>query len=175
MDSNKVINYSKLAADIISYCKKWGMWKDTSIFTGGKCYTYDEGSVAMGLTEVREEACGNADVEKRTSGYVGQDCEGNPIMESYSNPEHLLDMTFEGPLYMLLNNMEYEVDLADVSDEAIAYLKKNFRQDFYERLGRLCELEMFTEEELKDIEIADGNFFYWQAMDCGMKWVFTGA
>ena len=27
-----------LAYDIILYLQKWGMWKEISIYTGGKCY-----------------------------------------------------------------------------------------------------------------------------------------
>lgn len=35
-------NMEKLAYDIINFCKKWGMWKDVQIFTGGKCYSVDD-------------------------------------------------------------------------------------------------------------------------------------
>ena len=27
----------KLALDIVAFLRKWGMWKDTQIFAGGKC------------------------------------------------------------------------------------------------------------------------------------------
>ena len=52
----------KLAKDIITFCKEWGMW------------------------------------------------------------EHLLDMTYEGPLYMLIHNLEYEVNPHNLSDTAKEYI-----------------------------------------------------
>ncbi len=105
----------QLAADIISFCKKWGLWKDVQIFTGGKCYTdqiYPSGSEEY--TKIEENV------------YVRSERDPDPYLSGndgcFSNPEHLLDMTFEGPLYNLLNDGELHVWLENVSDEARKYL-----------------------------------------------------
>lgn len=85
-----------LAEEIISFLKKWGMWKDVQIFTGGKCYSDD----SRGGVNIRKES--------------------NPekYIKDFSNPEGLLDMTFEGPLSLLLRHHEYEVCLENVYEEA---------------------------------------------------------
>lgn len=110
---NKNEDAEKLAMDIVAFLRKWGMWRDTQIFTGGKCYTYDKES---GLS-IRDEL--------HPENYMGgpsavHDCNGNTAYEykDYSNSERLLDMTFEGPLYSLLNEDEYRVTIGDLSEEA---------------------------------------------------------
>jgi hypothetical protein len=48
--------------------------------------------------------------------------DGENECKSFCNPEHLLDMTFEEPLYLLLQHGEYEVEVSDLSDEAKKYI-----------------------------------------------------
>jgi hypothetical protein len=84
------------------------MWQDVQIFTGGKCYTDDRGKVA-----IRNEK----HPEKYLVGPTERDCNGGSIWKEFSNPERLLDMTFEGPLSLLLRHHEYEVDTGKVSEE----------------------------------------------------------
>jgi hypothetical protein len=98
----------KLALDIVEFLRKWGMWIDIQIFTGGKCYLDDNGEL-----KIRNEN----HPEKYLRGQSGNDCNGDTTWEDFSNPERLLDMTFEGPLSLLLRHHEYEVRIHDVSDE----------------------------------------------------------
>jgi hypothetical protein len=105
---NKETDSERLAMDIVAFLRKWGMWQDVQIFTGGKCYTDDNGEL-----RIRNEA----HPENYTNGLSDLDCNGESIWKDFSNPERLLDMTFEGPLSLLLRHHEYEVKIGDVSDE----------------------------------------------------------
>ena len=105
---NKETDSEKLAMDIVEFLKKWGMWQDVQIFTGGKCYKDNNGEL-----EIRNED----HPEKFLTGFAGRGCDGKIIYEEYSNPERLLDMTFEGSFYSLLQYDEYNVDLKNVSEE----------------------------------------------------------
>ena len=105
---NKETDSEMLAMDIVTFLQKWGMWQDVQIFTGGKCYTDDRGKVA-----IRNEK----HPEKYLVGPIERVCNGGIIWKEFSNPERLLDMTFEGPLSLLLRHHEYEVDTGKVSEE----------------------------------------------------------
>ena len=105
---NKGTDSEMLAMDIVAFLRKWGMWQDVQIFTGGKCYTDDQGKVA-----IRNEK----HPEKYLEGISHYDCNGHTVWKDLSNPERFLDMTFEGPLSLLLRHHEYEVKIGDVSDE----------------------------------------------------------
>ena len=105
---NKGTDSEMLAMDIVAFLRKWGMWQDVQIFTGGKCYKEDDGEVV-----VRDEE----HPEKYLEGPIDSDCEGKPVWKDFSNPERLLDMTFEGPLCLLLRHHEYAAKIGDVSDE----------------------------------------------------------
>lgn len=107
---NKESDSEKVALDIVRFLKKWGLWHDVQIFTGGKCYS--DGVDAK--LQIRDEEC----PEKYTSGFSGtSDCAGETEYIDFSNSERLLDMTFEGPLSLLLRYHEYEVCVGDVSEE----------------------------------------------------------
>ena len=41
--------------------------------------------------------------EKFLTGFAGRGCDGGIIYKEYSNPERLLDMTFEGPFICLVD------------------------------------------------------------------------
>ena len=84
------------------------MWQDVQIFTGGKCYTDNDGELV-----VRDER----HPEKYLEGISHYDCNGHAVWNDLSNSERLLDMTFEGPLSLLLRHHEYEVKIGDVADE----------------------------------------------------------
>ena len=106
---SKEIDSTKIAVEMFTFLKKWGLWKDVQIFTGGKCYS-DE----MGELQIRDEDY----PEKYTTGINEiTDCNGNLTYADYSNPERLFDMTFEGPLYLLLNYGEYEACIGDTFEE----------------------------------------------------------
>ena len=97
-----------LAMDIVEFLRKWGLWQDVQIFTGGKCYTVNDGELV-----VRDERY----PEKYLEGISHYDCNGNTVWKDLSNPERFLDMTFEGALSLLLRHHEYEVKIGDVSNE----------------------------------------------------------
>lgn len=105
---NKETDSERLAMDIVAFLQKWGMWQDVQIFTGGKCYTDEHGELL-----VRDES----HPEKYLDGISSYDCNGKAIWKDFSNPERFLDMTFEGPLSLLLRHHEYAVKIGDVSDE----------------------------------------------------------
>ena len=105
---NKEIDSEMLAMDIVAFLQKWGMWQDVQIFTGGKCYTDEKGELV-----IRNEK----HPEKILEGISHYDCNGHAVWKDLSNSERLLDMTFEGPLSLLLRHHEYEVKIGDVSDE----------------------------------------------------------
>lgn len=105
---NKETDSEMLAMDIVTFLRKWGMWQDVQIFTGGKCYTDENGELV-----IKDEK----HPEKYLEGLTGRDCNGESIWKDFSNPERFLDMTFEGPLSLLLRHHEYEVKIGDVSDE----------------------------------------------------------
>lgn len=116
----------KLAKDIITFCKEWGMWEAIQIFTGGKCYT----DFLFRDEENFEEAEPGVYVRTETEPdryLTGVTVTSNPCANEieyscYANPEHLLDMTYEGPLYMLIHNLEYEVNPHNLSDTAKEYI-----------------------------------------------------
>jgi hypothetical protein len=105
---NKAADSEMLAMDMVAFLRKWGMWQDVQILTGGKCYTDDHGELV-----IRNEE----HPEKYLAEICDYDCNGEPIWKDFSNPERLLDMTFEGPLSLLLRHHEYEVKIGDVSDD----------------------------------------------------------
>lgn len=105
---NKGTDSEMLAMDIVEFLRKWGMWQDVQIFTGGKYYTDSDGELV-----VRDER----HPEKYLEGISHYDCNGNTAWKDISNPERFLDMTFEGALSLLLRHHEYEVKIGDVSDE----------------------------------------------------------
>jgi len=44
---NKETDSESLALDIVASLRKWGMWQDVQIFTGGKCYSDDYGELVV--------------------------------------------------------------------------------------------------------------------------------
>lgn len=114
MNKNHIFNSKrdskKLAEEIISFLKKWGMWEDVQIFTGGKCYFDGENGKVL----TRDES----NPGKYLAGATGEESDGKIIWKDFSNPERLLDMTFEGSLSLLLRHHEYEVCLDNIYEEA---------------------------------------------------------
>ena len=105
---NKEADSEMLAMEIVAFLRKWGMWRDVQIFTGGKCYTDENGELV-----IRDEK----HPEEYLVGVTHYDCNDKAVWQDLSNPERFLDMTLEGPLWLLLRNHEYEVKIEDVSDE----------------------------------------------------------
>ena len=118
-----------LVKELIDFCKKWGLWEDVQIFAGGKCYTdmYDSDvhmDSQIKYTKLDEDVYvrDEPDPDEYLTGFVSSynTFTGQYDVEKacFSNPEHILDMTFEGPLYQLLRYSELEVKVENLSDEA---------------------------------------------------------
>ncbi|MGN0482005.1 MAG: hypothetical protein ACI4HI_00475 [Lachnospiraceae bacterium] len=129
MKKRNNIDFENLAHDVIHFCQEWGMWDGISIYTGGKRYSYSkQRQKVLGLEHVKVRCCTDKQIDRATSYYSGEDCNGNLIYKSYANPEHLFEMNYDGVLYDLLVYGEYEVELADLSDRAI---KKMMQSSIY--------------------------------------------
>ena len=115
-----------LVSDLISFLQKWGLWRDTTVLANGNRYSYsaETTSIYGGINYVEFEESINP--EDYTTGITDEtDCYENchPVWKSFSNPEHILDMVYEGPLYMLLRHDTYEgVKKSDISLEAWDYI-----------------------------------------------------
>ncbi|MGN0424961.1 MAG: hypothetical protein ACI4FY_06525 [Acetatifactor sp.] len=109
-----------LALEVICFLKKWGMWRDTIILTNGNKYSYSDSSSNQygGISNVLFEE--NVDPDKYTRGFLssGEYGEESTCWKDLSNPEHIFDMVYEGPLFMLLRYEEYEVERGDIEPEA---------------------------------------------------------
>lgn len=120
MDSSKT---QSLVSDLIRFLQKWGLWEDTTILANGNRYSYSsERTCCYGsLNYVEFEE--NVNPEDYTRGITEErDCLGNPVWRSFSNPEHILDMVYEGPLYMLLSYGTYETRKSEISEEGWDYI-----------------------------------------------------
>ncbi len=142
-----------LLLELIVFLKKWGLWEGTSIFALGNRYAYsdDVGKSYMGLDHV--EFTTNVNPENYTSGMTDeQDSNGNHIWKSFSNPEHILDMVFEGPLYKFLWEETYEVNKADLSLEAWEYIfnHTSFFDEYLYELYDLASVEELYEKIMED-------------------------
>jgi len=115
----------KMVIELINFLQKWGLWQDITILADGKAYfpAYNNEDVYCDLPNVKITVCENP--EGYTTGITDEtDCYGNchPVWRSFSNPEHILDMVYEGPLYMLLTHDTYETRKSEISEEAWEYI-----------------------------------------------------
>lgn len=114
----------KVVMELIAFLQKWGLWRDVTIYADGMAYSYSDETrdTCMGLSHVMASVCEHP--EEFTKGLLDLRNGGsNLTWKSYSNPEHILDMTFEGALYMLLRHDTYEgVRKEDISPEAWEYI-----------------------------------------------------
>lgn len=155
-----------LVLELIVFLKKWGLWEDTSIFARGNRYahSYDVGKTCMGQDHV--EFTHNVNPEDYTSGITDErDNNGNHIWKSFSNPEHILDMVFEGPLYKFLWEGTYEVRKADLSSEAWEYIF-NHTSFFDEYLYELYDLASVEElyEKIMEEKIDNPDYPMWDPL-----------
>jgi hypothetical protein len=104
MDDSKT---RSLVSDLIGFLQKWGLWHDTTVLANGNRYSYsaERSSVYGDLNYTEFEQ--NVNPEDYTR---------------FSNPEHILDMVYEGPLYMLLSYGTYETRKSEISEEAWDYI-----------------------------------------------------
>ena len=130
----------QMVLELITFLQAWGLWKDVMILADGRAFSYSESKedVCLCLPHVQVSACVHP--EDYTSGITDErDCDGNLIWRSYSNPEHILDIVFEGQLYTLLNYGVYEgIRRADISPGAWDYIFAHtdiLEDEMYERYG----------------------------------------
>ena len=133
--SNKFCkDFEELAMEVVEFCRNWGLLRDTSIITNGNMYSFPvtDGAPCKRLDNgIQVEFRQGVSVEDYTSGI----CDDGR-RRSFANPEHLFDMTYEGPLYNLLRHGEYEVRKSDISEEAweIIFSKTYILDDYiYEK------------------------------------------
>ena len=143
----------KTVIELINFLQKWGMWQDVTILADGKAYfpACNNEDVYCGLQNVKITVCENP--EDYTRGITEErDCLGNPVWRSFSNPEHILDMVYEGPLYMLLTHDTYETRKSEISEEAWEYIfdHTDILDDYlYEKYECQCASD-FLEKILED-------------------------
>ena len=143
----------KTVIELINFLQKWGMWQDVTILADGKAFfpACNNEDVYCGLPNAKITVCVNP--EDYTRGITEErDCLGNPVWRSFSNPEHILDMVYEGPLYMLLTHDTYETRKSEISEEAWEYIfdHTDILDDYlYEKYECQCASD-FLEKILED-------------------------
>lgn len=140
MQNKKILSDEQkelLAMEVISFCKKWGMWHKVQIFTGGKCYFASKDTENNDVKIIKEN-----DIVKYMPDAYG---------EAYfkdKNPENIFHMTFEGPLCDFF------------SDDYIAVVQKN--ELSLEAIKIIKEFDDYFEEMRREIhdEICEYFFIY---------------
>ncbi len=157
-----------LAQEVILFLKKWGLWSDVSIYTNGNRYMCKKSVVYNGNPDV--ECTKNIDPEEYMKGITGCDEEGSCNWKSFSNPEHIFDMTYEGPLQLLLGGFEYEVRKKDISAEAWAYIferansvQEEFEAFLEEKYG-CTDAEGYLEQKVSDLT-DDTEYALWDPLE----------
>jgi len=156
----KTRTMDRLALEIAAYCKKWGMWESVQIFTENRCY-FDKGT----KVGVRPENNPAFYTEGAISGM-----DGEMIWKDFSNPERILDMTFEGPLSLLLRYGELEVKQNDLSEEAKEIIESagvclpEYERLFYDN-GKIADI---AKEEFTNILEKYGLWY-----ELGFTWSLT--
>lgn len=119
-------SYEALALEVIRFLRKWGMWRDTIILTDGDEYAYSSDTADRFQEIPNVRFTEDVDPEEYLKGILcPEDCGEDLDHDSLMNPEHIFDMIYEGPLYMLFVQDEAEVRKADLSEEAWDYILEN--------------------------------------------------
>lgn len=170
MQNEKILTDAQketLAMEVISFCKKWGMWHNVQIFTGGKCYFASKDTENNDVKIIKEN-----DIVKYMPDAYG---------EAYfkdKNPENIFHMTFDRPLCDFFSD-DYiaVVQKNELSPEAIKIIKESddyfegMRMEIHEEIGEYCKeffdydpMEFDSYEEYLEAadnvpEIVDKTFF----------------
>ena len=165
----KTNEMESLVMELIIFLKKWGLWQDTSIFALGNRYAYSADAGKNYRGQDRVEFTPNVNPEDYTYGITAErDCNGKYIWKSYSNPEHILDMVFEGALYMLLRCDAYEVKKADLSPEAWNCIWEHIEHTFFfeEYLYDLYDLASVEElyEKVMEDKFYNPDYTEWDPL-----------
>ena len=94
----------KLTRDMIAFLRKWGLWEGVTIFADGEKLRLSAESDGVEATEC-------ADQTDFIYGICKEDAE-------HGSRPHFFFMTFDGPLYRLLNEQTYSVPRESVAPEA---------------------------------------------------------
>ena len=163
MDNSKT---QSLVPDLIRFLQKWGLWHDTMVLANGNRYSYSAERTSvyedLNYTEVEH----NVNPEDYTRGITEErDSLGNQVWRSFSNPEHVLDIIYEGPLYMLLTHDTYETRKSEISEEAWEYIfdHTDILDDYlYEKYECRCASD-FLEKILED-KIDNPDYTVWDPL-----------
>ena len=114
-------NFTELVCDVIRFLQKWKLWDgQTSIYAGGKQYSYQTGRqpAFCGVQNVTERECSN--VAERMEVYIGEDYEERSMYVKRANPKHLLDMNIGTAISGLLLKKIYEAGKESSAKEKLA-------------------------------------------------------
>lgn len=154
--------YGRLSYEIIRFLQKWGLWQDVIILTKGKMYSPDSAESVAGKKEAGVKCEEGVVHERYTTGTL------NGRSLSFSNPEHLLDMVFEGGLQNVLRYNVYEACPQRIGREAWEVifketdLLKNYLIDRYD-LAFPADLKYRLECQ-KDILNNDPELSQWDPL-----------
>lgn len=120
------LDIENLSYDIIKYCKDWGFWSDMSIYGNGKRYEFNsDDDTYSGFKEFKDV---NVKKNINPKDYIGtyvKGCDGSSQYESLVPKKHILSVTFEGPLYDLLNYTDaFEIEISSLSNESREFYPK---------------------------------------------------
>lgn len=99
----------QLAVEIRDWLIDHEMWQDVRIYFNGKCFSTDDGNRHYAYND-------------RNNLFVLENIDPRDYFE-YVSPDDILSMSFEGPLYELLNDGIYTVSIYD-DEEFLAIFKK---------------------------------------------------
>lgn len=143
-----------LAKEVIRFLQKWGLWKDTMIFTCGDRLSYSKDD-----RDTYEDLCNVRFTENVDPGsYMECPVEASESDEDLTlvwrklmNPEHIFDMVYEGELYNLLNCDE--IDTAALPSETV--------EELLNATDAIEDFTIMTHEVNGTYEIADQ---IWEAL-----------
>ena len=163
----KDLQMEKMTHEMIRFLQKWGLWQGVSIFANGNRYSYSskKGANYCGISNVTFES--DVEPEEAMKGITGQrDKDGKLIWKSFVNPEHILDMVYEGPLYMLLRHDTYEgVKKSDISPDAWEYIfaHTEILEDYMYEKYELASPEELLDQILED-RLDNSDYTAWDPL-----------
>ncbi len=112
----------EMIPEMICFLQKWGLWRCVNIFACGNVYScvnffpHGEEFRGWGLSNVKIQR--NIDPNEYVSFPDGEK----------DGLEHIFDMTFEGPLYGLLNRSELYAEFGTIEEDAWDYILEHSKE-----------------------------------------------
>ena len=142
-------NQEYLVEEIISFCEKWGMWKDVSIHFKDLCYAdryYKDDEYKKVLEELKEKLksryhCYKSDIELNEN-CVFKMCYDSTLAEVFGMGVYELDwddISFEGKLYIVRNTDVLEANGYEKEDYEVFLDETEF--DSYEEYKEMLQEE----------------------------------